>query len=293
LGSAKIDAASALGLVQFLEPRDVCPLDRDNYLLTTIDRLLHVDATGRILREYTHPYFAFLHSVTLHPGGKSCLIVSSGYDALIELECADGTPSWEWFGWEHSFNPAPDGTFLTRSAEEYARLIAAGTAARLVDPSDYGPQGLVTAARSTHPSSACYAGDRGEQLLVCLGQLGRVAEIDRRSGRAITRVDGLHQLPHAILPDEQGWMVTDTMAGELWRLDRKFRIWARICFASLPGKPNAMADHEWLQAVVPLTHGLHLAIDGNRGLVVVDLARRLYRVQGVYDDWSIQTAIPV
>lgn len=289
----RIDAGCAEMLRAFREPRGLAAISEDRFLLTEIDRILLIDSRGEPLRDYHHPYFSFLHSVSVDRDKRTFLVVSSGYDAVFEIDLENGATLWEWFGWDHGFNPGDDGVFLTHRTSDRDMLAAQGLNVRYVDPACSGEQGLATGVRTTHPSSACYNPYAPGAVLVALGRLGQVIEITQATSEHRLRIDGLDQLPHAILPHGGGWIVTNTLAGELWLLDRDFVVRRIVNLAGLPGKPEEMREHEWLQAVLPLGGDRFVGIDGNRGLVFFDLRERCYAIQRCDENWSIQDLLPL
>jgi hypothetical protein len=294
LCSGRALTAQSAELVRvFREPRGLIRLNGDELLIAEIDRVVLTDADCSPRREYRHPYFGFLHSVQLSPDGERFLVVSSGFDALVEVERETGTVTWEWFSWEHGFNPNLDGVYLTRSRHELRALEAKGSKALLVDPTTVGAHGLLTSQRSNHPNSACYHPRRPGAVLVTLGHSGQVIEVERSGGAAQTRVTGLGAMPHGIMPFGDGWMVTNTLHGECWRLGPDFEIRERISFARLPGKPPGMGEHEWVQAVYPLGEGRFLAIDANRGLILADTMTRRYEVVPADPDWSVHHVVVI
>ncbi len=124
-------------------------------------------------------------------------------------------------------------------------------------------------------------------IVATLGKLGQVIEIDRNTGDHAIRVANLAQLPHAIVPYGDGWLVTNTLEGELWMLDAGFAVRRRLLFRGLPNKAEDSGDHEWLQAVYPVGDML-IGIDANRGLIVVDPKQRAYAVVPCDPNWCIQ-----
>ena len=271
---------------EFSEPRGLAEVAPGKFLLSDISSVMLVDSEAKVLRRYTHPFFAFLHSVSFDRASGRFLVVSSGYDCLIEMDL-EGRVSWEWFAWEHGFNPSLDGTYLCRSETSANRYRAEGKQAVLVDPVKLGALGLMTSQRSNHPNSACYHPADRNRVLATLGHSGEVIEIDRQSGSARTVVSGLDPMPHGIQPHGDGWIVTNTLRGEFWLLGSDFSLQTRIVTRHLPGKPEGMAGHEWLQAAYPLRDGLFIAADANRGLITIDLGAKQYRINPVAESWCV------
>jgi len=285
----RIDRRSCGSVLSFREPRGLVRLEDGTLLVAEIDRVVHVEPEGRELRAFRHPLFAFLHSIELAQDGRRLLVVSSGYDALIEVDLASGGALWEWIAWEHGFNPSEDGVYLARGLQRYRELVAKGLPARLIEPERLGAHGLMTSERTNHPNSACYHPRDSGKVLATLGHSGEVVEIDRRSGEWRRVVGGLGAMPHGIERDGAGWLVTDTLRGACWFLSPAFELERKLDFARLPGKPAELAGHEWLQVVRKIAAETYLAIDANRALILVDPRRRRYAVVPIDENWCVHT----
>jgi hypothetical protein len=288
----RIDRASSFLVRSFREPRGLVLLDDGTMLVSEIDRIIHLHSDGRELRDYRHPLFAFIHSIDLSADGQRLLVDSPGYDALLEIELASGAVLWEWVAWEHGFNPSHDGIYFARKRELYEEYLASGLRAVFVEPEKSTAHGLMTSARTDHPSSAIYHPRDPGKVLVTLGHSGRVGEIDRAAGTCSAVVEGLALMPHGIQAHGGGWIVTDTMRGECWFLNETFQLQRKLAFGRLPGKPPELAGNEWLQVVRPLTQDTFIGLDANRGLVLVDPSRRSYAVVPIDEDWCVHWCVP-
>lgn len=285
VGEGCIDRSTAK-VTEFREPRGLAQIGPGRFLLADVSSVLLVDAAARVERRYTHPFFAFLHSISFDPDHSRFLVVSSGYDCLVEMDL-EGRVSWEWFAWEHGFNPSLDGVYLCRSEALADRYRADGKEALVVDPAKLGELGLMTSQRSNHPNSACYHAADRDRVLATLGHSGEVIEIDRKSGHARTVVSGLEAMPHGIQSYGEGWVVTNTLRGEFWVVGKNFEVRKKIVTCGLPGKPKEMLAHEWLQAACPVRDGYFLAADANRGLIAIDLGAGEYRIHPVDETWCV------
>ncbi|MEN8220523.1 MAG: hypothetical protein ABFS56_30075, partial [Pseudomonadota bacterium] len=200
---------------EFREPRHIKRLNNGDYLLTEINRLLHLTPTGEIIRIYEHPFFGFLHSINLSPDGKRALVSSSGYDTIIELDLLTGKETFRWNGWEHGFNPDEDGYWLSADKETYNRYLSEGKRALIIDPADYGEQGLMTARRTVHPSVAAYdLFDDKPSIILLTGHNGNIYRVNRDNGNTTLLFNGLNQMPHGLFPYGDGWAVTNTTRGQ-------------------------------------------------------------------------------
>jgi len=292
-GGRRLDADGALSVTRFREPRHVFSRSKDRFLLTEIGRVDLIDGGGAILDTFTHPYFAFLHSVVLDRRQEHMLVTSSGYDAILELDVRTKQESWRWFGWDHGFNPNDEGVYYSNSPEKAEDLRAQGYVAQYIDPDDYSEQGLLTATRTTHPNVALYNPYTSESTVVASLGYGQIAEIDRSTSECRVVLNADVPVLHGLMPYRQGWLVTNTCAGELWVLDRDFNLMQRYDFRGLPGKPAEVGDGEWLQHVTPLSDGLFVGLDANRGIIVVDVAAECYEILHPDPSWCIQDLLVI
>lgn len=272
------------------EPRGLALLRDGTMLVAEIDRVIHLDNTGGMTREYRLPGFAFLHSIELSSDHAKALIVSSGYDLVVEIELASGKLMWDWLLWEHGFNPNLDGTYLTRDPDCYRHYKESGRPARLVNFLEGNSHGLMTSERSNHPNAACYDPQDERIFLATLGHSGDVIVVDVARDDWRYAVRGLASMPHAIQSDGDGWMVTNTLKGECWFLDRNFQVREKLVFSDLSGKPAELADNEWLQSVHRVSRDVVIGLDANRGLILVDVAARLWSRVVVDQNWCVHLA---
>lgn len=271
---------------EFREPRGLAALGDGRFLLTDVDSVMLVDSDAKILRTYSHPFFAFLHSVSFNRESQRFFVVSSGYDCLVEMDL-DGKICWEWFAWEHGFNPTLEGVYLYRSQKQADEMKALGYEVLFVDPKKYKSYGLMTSQRSNHPNSGCYHPTKNNVVLVTLGHSGDVIEIDKATGTWKSIISGLKMMPHGIQPHESGWMVTNTLLGEFWLLDQDCSVINIITTRNLPGKPESMSEHEWLQAAYPLGADQFIGLDANRGLIYINLLTKQYCIYSVDESWCV------
>lgn len=286
----KIDASGNCWMVELEEPRGFARLSDDRFAISEIGQVSIFDSNLRRVDTLKHDYFGFLHTITLSADKERLLVVSGGYDSIFEVNVNSGDIEWSWFGWDHGYNPRQqDGVFLTgdrQQAEEWQRQ---GKKVQLVDPQRYGKQGLVTAGRTTFPNSAYYNVYRDEATVAAtLFYSGELIEIDKETGDVPVRLSGMN-IPHTILPWGTGWLVTSTREGCFLTLSPSFQVERRVSVTSMPGKPAEMEDEEWLQSVSPLsTADLLMAIDANRGLLVIDINNRKWNVFDIDEDWCVQ-----
>jgi hypothetical protein len=282
---------SSSSVLKLREPRGLVLLDDGTMLVAEIDRVLHIETSGHVLRSYSLPGFGFLHSIERSADRTKLLVVCSGYDLIAEIDLASGELVWDWLAWEHGFNPNLDGTYLARDPELYEGFTKRGRRARLIDFTQRNAHGLMTTERSNHPNTACYSSVSEPLVLVTLGHSGDLIEIDARSGVWRYVLRGLASMPHGIQRYGDGWMITNTLKGECWFLGRDFAVVGKLLFSDLPGKPAELAGNEWLQSVHPIGPDRLIGLDANRGLILVDFASRAWSAVPVDDNWCVHLAL--
>lgn len=283
-----INSENAEWIIQFPEPRHIVPYSKNQYLLTEIGRVNLINAQGRVLDVFVHPYFAFLHTVVLNQSRDRILVASPGYDAILELDMRTKEETWRWFGWDHGFNPNDEAIYFTNTKEKEDQLKKNGYIAKYIDPNEYNEQGLLTTARTTHPNVARYNPYKSEETIIASLGTGKIIEINRNTSDYVVVLDTLAPMPHGIMPYDQGWMVTNTCKGEFWILDKAFNILRKYIFRRLPGKPEYIGPSEWLQLVIPIPNGKFLGLDANRGIIICDPERRCYEICHVNPNWCLQ-----
>jgi hypothetical protein len=276
----------------FREPRHLRRLNASELLLTEINRLLRIDEGGEVLRAYQHPFFAFLHTIDLHATAARALIASPGYDSVIELDLDTGEPTMHWVAWEHGFNPDESGTWLAARRETYDRYRGEGRTAVLINPDEYGDQGLITSRRSAHPNAAAYDPyDEYRSFIVSIGHTGELHRARPDAEGTELLCSDLRQMPHGLRPHDAGWIITDTTRGEWRRLTADFATTSIHATAPLGGKVPGTEDLEWLQQVVMFDRRRVLALDANRGLLAIDLEARCWSSYEVDANWCVQDAM--
>jgi hypothetical protein len=283
----------ALSVARLREPRHIYRCADDRYLLTEIGRVDLIDGGGEILDTFTHPYFAFLHTVVLDRAHRHMLVAASGYDAILELDLETKQESWRWFGWDHGFNPNDEGVWYANTSARAEELERQGRSARYIDPGEYNEQGLLTGARTTHPNVALYNPYTDETTIIASLGYGQIVEIDRASGDHRVVLDAGVPVLHGLAPYRDGWIVANTCRGELWLMDRDFNPTRTYDFTGLPGKPAELGDIEWLQHVTPLADGRFACLDANRGIIVVDVSARRYEILLPDPEWCIQDLLVI
>ncbi|MBS3763408.1 MAG: hypothetical protein KGZ25_08920 [Planctomycetes bacterium] len=279
---------------EFDEPRHLHILPDGGLLMTEIDRLLFLNPdTFAVDDIITHPYFAFLHTIDVSADGRYGLVVSSGYDAVFEVDLSAREVVSGWFAWEHGFNPDADGVWLAASPERAEQYEREGKDALYVDCADYGRQGLLTARRTAHPNMAVYDPyDDERSFLVSAGHDGGIYRVNRDDLETQKMYEVGDQMPHGLRPFEGGWCITNTVRGEWWLLDRDFNLQEVYSVAEMGGKVPGTEDVEWVQQAVPVGENYVLFLDANRGLIAVDRKNKEYSIYQPDPNWCIQDALP-
>jgi len=274
------------------EPRHIKRMSNNNFILTEINRILVIDSNGDIIKSYEDPFFGYLHTIDLSIDEQRALVVSSGYDALIEIDLETGNKTFEWFAWEHGFNPAEDGTWYAVSESIFEEYTKEGKKAVLIDPKKYGEQGVTTANRVAHPNAAIYdfrTENEKPSAILILGHNGLLTRVDLTDGTLENIYTKLCVMAHGIFPTkESGFMITQTTEGEWLWLDKNHEAKCIFDFKRMAGKAPGTENSEWIQQVVPVNESRALSIDANRGLIAFDYEDEIYSIYFSDENWCVQ-----
>jgi len=275
---------------EFREPRHIIPF-HENYLLTEINRLLLVNKKGDILKSYSHPWFAFLHTVDVDLNRETALLSSSGYDMILEIDLNTGKETWRWEAWKNGFNPDDKGNYLASNETDYKQFQTENKKAIWIKPEEYGEQGIMTAFRTAHPNMAYYHPYKENKIIVASAHNGTLYEVDKKTGDKIELTDFLHHMSHGLKFIDSNWLITDTTKGICHFLNKDFEILKTFIFNNLQGKPKEIAQNEWIQQISPLTQSLFLALDANRGPILFDVQEQKYQFMDINSNWCLQDCI--
>ena len=238
-----------------------------------------------------NPWLSYIHTVAWSPFEPQKLLVSSsGLDMLQIYEQKQLV--WEWLAWEHGFNEGFDTAnnaiiLLTRKPEEAKAWLADGRHHALIDQP--GNTHLPTAMRAAFINSAVF--DTGEpgKVLATFFHAGKVFQIDEASGKIAPVIENLHH-PHGGRRFGAYFMATSTASGEVVLQQENQQ--RRYSVANLPGKPDYLADKEWVQNTITANKEW-VIIDSNRTVFVrVDLAAGKYCRVPYPDNWAVQDGVP-
>ncbi len=271
------------------EPRGVCA-GGDRLIVSAEDTVLVIDA--ETIRTIEHPWFSYIHTVDLSDDGNALLVSSSGLDCVFEYDTCDLRQTFEWFAWENGFDTATDPAdgdpvYLTRDPDRARDLAERGARVKLIrDPKT---QFLPTAMRAAFINSVTYDRAHPGGVLATMFHRGGVFRVDRDSGVATKVLDGL-TTPHGGRNYGSAYFAASTGSGEIVAGDLEQQV--RYSVADVPGKPDALAEMEWVQNAAP-SGGRIIAIDSNRSaFVVFDPTERLYSVVPYDPEWAIQDLVP-
>jgi len=278
---------------EFREPRHIKKLSNGNFTLTEINRLSIINPKGELIRSYKNSFFAYLHTIDISRDEKRALIVSSGYDAIIEIYLETGKETFIWFAWDHGFNPSEDGTWYTVDEVKYITYLNDKKKAVLIDPFKYGEQGVTTANRVAHPNAAIYDYSvMNPSCIVSIGHNGLLSRIDLSDGSIEHLYNKLTVMAHGIFPfNDSGLMITQTTKGEWLWLNKNYKEERIFDFKKIEDKMPGSEDSEWIQQVVPIGKSKALAIDANRGLIALDFEKEIYSVYHPNENWCIQDSL--
>lgn len=254
------------------------------------DEVRVYDMDANLTHVYRNPWFAQLHSVHFSGDGERLLVVSTGFDTVLEFDLARRVLTWAWNAWDHGYDVSPGGVRLSRGANE----AAASTRRRVIvaDPAGWGGFGLPTYLTAAHVNNACYRND--DVMLITLFHQGSAVVVDRHHAKPREVMTGLLN-PHGFEP---GWngdhLVTDTRRGRVVFFDAALAMKQVLQIDGGAPTPARAGMGEWLQNTLHLGHGLYAAIDMHRsGIWLFEPATRRCRKIDVDPDWAVQNVIGI
>lgn len=279
------------GITQQMHLREPFGLDQSGLRLAVAagDQVRIYDARTQTAHVYRNPWFAQLHSVYFSADGKRLLVVSTGFDTVLEFDIERETFTLVWNAWDHGYDTSPAGTRVRRGV---AGRIATPGCLIVDDPAAWNGFGLPTGLTAAHLNNARYRTD--DSILVTLFHHGRAVLVDRADGTPREVLGGLLN-PHGFEPGWRGeYVVTDTRRGQVIFFDERFDVKSVLVIdASEPAEGRAGLG-EWLQNVLHLDRGLYGAIDIHRSCIwLFEPETRRRRRVDVCPDWAVQNVIAV
>lgn len=276
-------------LLKLPEPRGIDA--RGNAIVFSSENKV-ISLQGENMAELENPWFSYIHTSFLNPTQpEKVLVSSSGFDAIFEFDLTTQQKTFEWFAWENGFDQGfdpelNDKVWLTRDLEVYKRHLAANRHTLLIDDPLQGS--LPTAKRAAFINSVHYNPIDPGKILATFFHEGAVYEIDTQSMQAVKVMGGLKN-PHGGQKVGSDYLATSTGSGQVFLGNTsKMKVFD---FSYLPGKPEALAEVEWLQNSIPY-HDFILTIDSNRNaFILFHPTRKLYDMVSFDKDWAIQDLV--
>ena len=251
-----------------------------------------IDMESGKVKSCRDPWLSQSHTVEFSADGKRLLVVSSGFDAVIEFDTEAGEAVWKWFAWEHGYGQSKLGHYVVRSPEKSEQLKEMGHKVLLVqDPSKF-EFGVPTRLCPAHLNSAHYGVD--EKILVSLFHQGAGIVIDKVTGKVWEAITGLIN-PHKFARRRNGgYCISDTRRGTLIFMDERYRRTRELALAGAPGIERSPLLSEFLQNATELKDNLFGCVDIHRNILwLVDVKQRRYRGIKFPLEWSMHDVAPL
>lgn len=251
-----------------------------------------IDMESGEVRSCQDPWLSQSHTVQFSADGKRLLVVSSGFDAVIEFDTESGEVVWQWFAWDHGYDRSILGHYVARSPEKSEALKAMGHEVLLVDDPSKFEFGVPTRLCPAHLNSAHY--DVDGKILVSLFHQGVGIIIDKATGEVCEAITGLIN-PHKFSRRRRGgYCISDTRRGKLIFMDKRYRRTSELALAGAPGIERSPLLTEFLQNATELKDDLFACVDIHRNtLWLVDVKRRRYRGIKFPVEWSMHDVAPL
>ena len=273
--------------ISFKEPRHLVEFDKDNFLITEINKVHKIEKkSGKIIDSFNSEWFSFLHTIELNKEKDKFLVASSGFDSVIEMSLKTKKILYHWCGWEQGFNPDEEGTYLSKDLNTYKKYLNENKKTILIEPKNFGEQGILTAMRTAHPNLAVYKSKN--EFIVGIGRSGKLYSHSKNTNSTSILFDKLSQMSHGLRKYKNNWIVTDTTAGKVNILSKDFKITDNVYFKRLEGKPDILGEIEWVQNTIQLNSNEFISIDSNRGLIHFNLKEKIYAIYQLNENWCFQ-----
>jgi hypothetical protein len=274
-------------LMKMKEPRGISRkngsfgIASDKYLFTFSDQKIST---------LKNPWFSYIHTLDFGVGAKDLLVSSSGFDCIFIFSKDSFEKKFEWFAWENGFPRSQkkgekgESIYLTRFESQAKEWIEQGKSFIYVDkPTE---NGLPTAKRAAFINSAHFSGPG--KVSLTFFHLGEVKELDISSGKLETKITGLRN-PHGGRKFGSGYMATSTGDGRVVICSENEQ--NEFLFGSLPGKPDELEGHEWVQNSITYDD-IIISIDSNRtSFIIFHPKKKLLDVVPYDPDWAIQDLV--
>lgn len=256
-----IDSDNIANIQTFEDTRGICT-DGNEILIGSVDQVIRIGPKQQT-EVITHPDFAFIHSLSISPNKKKMLVVSSGYEKIIEIDLASGKEVWKWDA-ELSLTGKPRVIHETQLTKR--RL------------------GIPPGNRHYFPNSATYI-DNNNYLVTLFH--GGVIKVRRDLSSTKLQLDTSH--PHGAKKLRHGYLITDTGNQSFLVLDEKLQLKKRFSLKNMPPIHQEKYFKPWLQFVSPITDNVFIAVDSGRAtLFIVDIKSEEIRKITYNPNWVIQ-----
>lgn len=251
-----------------------------------------IDMDSGVVKSCRDPWLSQSHTVEFSADGKRLLVVSSGFDTVLEFDTESGEVVWRWFAWDRGYNRSNLGHYVVRSRRVSELLRAQGHETLLVDDPSKFEFGVPTRFCPAHLNSARY--DADGKILISLFHQGTGAVIDRVTGEVQEAITGLVN-PHKFCRRRRGgYFISDTRRGKLIFMDDNYRRTREIALAGAPGIERSPLLSEFLQNATELKDDLFACVDIHRNtLWLVDIQSRRYRAIKFPVEWSMHDVAPL
>lgn len=271
-------------LVKLNEPRGIAVLD-DIFSFSAENTIYIIKDDVQTLND---PWFSYIHTLDFDENGEKLIVSSSGFDVLFEYDVKSLKKTYEWWAWENGFNIGFDAK--KDEAIILSRKALSDADKRVVVINDPANQVLPTAMRSAFINSVVYDRADNNKLLATFFHEGKVYAIDKKSGQAIPELEGL-KTPHGGERLGEDVFATSTGSGEVvFQANNKKSIYS---FKDLKGKPDFLADMEWLQNSKSIGDNI-ITIDSNRtSFVIFNRKTQQMDIIPYNSNWAIQDMVQV
>ncbi len=254
-------------------------------ILSSENQIYFLDLNEQYVRQFTNPWFSYIHTIKFNEKKDRILVASSGVDTILEVDVNSGDTVWEWNAWEEGLNQGENPQtgekhLLTRHPDEFEKLKSAKKNVILIENPE--KEKLPTALRAAFINSAEYADE--DNVLLTFFHDGDVKHLNKKSRNLEVVLKGFSK-PHGGQFKNGNYYVTDTAGGKVVVNDKSY------IFNNLPGKGDLLSDKEWLQTSHQLDNSI-VTIDSNRtSLVIFDPDQKKLSTVPYDPDWAVQDFI--
>jgi hypothetical protein len=287
--------------INCLEPYSIS-IKHNKFAYIGANQVFIIDLVAGQTYTLTNEWMAFLHTVEFSRDDKNVLLASSGFDIILEINIHSAKVLWEWNSWDQGFNYSKlTNTYVTRNRSQLREIEQNNKGSKIIfvkTPKDYPIGGIPTEQCPARINGASY--DENEIVLATSYHRPELFIIQKNNDSFQTVDLGLSH-PHGFirvkLPYHDGYMVTNTGAGEFLLVDKTFNVVNKLVFSSLSASATKEQGFgEWIQNVTLLDpqKGIFAAVDSLRGGIhIIDFLNKRRRFINNPPEWTIQTLISI